>query len=106
MDSSLDTPSIGFQSTRRHVARMRRGPAGGAAQAAPKAALGAEAINASSGAQRASSDRAVQAFIFDVDGVIADTAGRHAAAWQRLACAEGLEFTPATADALRGLSRP
>jgi beta-phosphoglucomutase len=47
----------------------------------------------------------IGAFIFDVDGVLADTAAIHTAAWQRLAEEEGLEFNDPTADALRGLSR-
>jgi beta-phosphoglucomutase len=47
----------------------------------------------------------IGAFIFDVDGVLTDTAALHTAAWRRLAEEEGLGFDNATADALRGLSR-
>jgi beta-phosphoglucomutase len=47
----------------------------------------------------------IGAFIFDVDGVLADTAALHTAAWRRLAEEEGLAFDDAAADALRGLSR-
>lgn len=53
-----------------------------------------------------SSDRTtVGAVLFDVDGVITDTAERHTAAWRRLAQEEGLEFSDEMANALRGLSR-
>ncbi len=48
----------------------------------------------------------IGAFIFDVDGVIADTAVLHQAAWRRLALEEGLHFDAALANELRGLSRP
>ena len=47
----------------------------------------------------------IGAFIFDVDGVLVDTAAVHTAAWRRLAEEEGLELDDAVADALRGLSR-
>ena len=47
----------------------------------------------------------IDAIIFDVDGVIADTAERHADAWRRLADEEGLAFDETIADSLRGLSR-
>jgi len=47
----------------------------------------------------------VDAVIFDVDGVIADTAERHADSWRRVAYEEGLEFDDTMADSLRGLSR-
>ncbi len=47
----------------------------------------------------------IGAFLFDVDGVIADTAALHTAAWKRLADEEGLPFAEADAHALRGLSR-
>ena len=33
-------------------------------------------------------------FIFDLDGVIVDTAKYHFLAWQRLAAQLGIEFTP------------
>lgn len=47
----------------------------------------------------------IGAFLFDVDGVIADTAALHTAAWKKLADEEGLPFADADAQALRGLSR-
>ena len=48
---------------------------------------------------------AIRAFIFDLDGVITDTAEYHYRAWKKLADAEGLPFTRADNDALRGVSR-
>lgn len=45
------------------------------------------------------------AAIFDVDGVIADTARFHTAAWARLTGEENLPFDFAAQNALRGLSR-
>lgn len=45
------------------------------------------------------------AVLFDVDGVLADTAKLHTAAWARLAGEERLPFQAEVADALRGLSR-
>lgn len=45
------------------------------------------------------------AAIFDVDGVIADTARFHTSSWARLTGEEGLPFDSAAQDALRGLSR-
>lgn len=47
----------------------------------------------------------IQAFIFDLDGVITDTAEYHYLAWKRLADEEGLDFTRDDNDALRGVSR-
>lgn len=47
----------------------------------------------------------VSAFIFDLDGVITDTAEYHYQAWKRLADEEGLPFTRADNEALRGVSR-
>lgn len=43
--------------------------------------------------------------LFDVDGVIADTAKLHTAAWARLAAEEELPFEYAVQQALRGLPR-
>lgn len=43
--------------------------------------------------------------IFDLDGVLTDTAELHYQAWQRLADEEGLAFDRARNDALRGVSR-
>ncbi|MFN7209073.1 MAG: beta-phosphoglucomutase [Aggregatilineales bacterium] len=47
----------------------------------------------------------ISAFIFDLDGVITDTAEYHYQAWKRLADEEGLPFTRADNEALRGVSR-
>ncbi len=50
-------------------------------------------------------DLPVRAFIFDLDGVLTDTAEYHFLAWKRLADEEGLPFTREDNEALRGLSR-
>jgi kojibiose phosphorylase len=47
----------------------------------------------------------VRGVIFDLDGVLADTAEYHYRAWQRLADEEGLPFDREANEALRGLSR-
>jgi beta-phosphoglucomutase len=47
----------------------------------------------------------IKAFIFDLDGVLADTATLHAAAWRRLAEEQGWDFTREMAEKTRGLSR-
>jgi beta-phosphoglucomutase len=47
----------------------------------------------------------IQGFIFDVDGVLTDTAEYHYQAWQRLADEEGLPFDRQANEALRGVSR-
>lgn len=44
-------------------------------------------------------------FIFDLDGVITDTAEYHYRAWKKLADAEGIPFTREDNEALRGVSR-
>jgi beta-phosphoglucomutase len=44
-------------------------------------------------------------FIFDLDGVITDTAEYHYLAWKRLADEEGLPFTRQDNEELRGVSR-
>ena len=44
-------------------------------------------------------------FIFDLDGVIVDTAKYHFLAWQRLAAQLGIEFTPEHNEQLKGVSR-
>jgi beta-phosphoglucomutase len=44
-------------------------------------------------------------FIFDLDGVITDTAEYHFHAWQRLADEEGIHFTREDNEHLRGVSR-
>jgi beta-phosphoglucomutase len=47
----------------------------------------------------------IQAFIFDLDGVITDTAEFHYLAWKQLADEEGLPFTREDNEQLRGVSR-
>jgi beta-phosphoglucomutase len=47
----------------------------------------------------------IRAFIFDLDGVITDTAEYHYLSWQRLADEEGLPFSRQDNEALRGVSR-
>jgi beta-phosphoglucomutase len=47
----------------------------------------------------------LQAVIFDLDGVLTDTAEFHYLAWQELADAEGLPFDREANEALRGVSR-
>ncbi len=47
----------------------------------------------------------IRGFIFDLDGVITDTAEYHFRAWKRLADEEGIAFTRADNERLRGLSR-
>jgi beta-phosphoglucomutase len=45
------------------------------------------------------------AFIFDLDGVIANTPEYHYHAWKRLADEEGIPFTPEDNDRMRGTDR-
>lgn len=47
----------------------------------------------------------IRAFIFDLDGVITDTAEYHFRSWKRLADEEGIPFTREDNEALRGVSR-
>ena len=47
----------------------------------------------------------IQAAIFDLDGVIVDTAHYHFVAWQRLARELGINFTAADNERLKGVSR-
>ncbi len=47
----------------------------------------------------------LKAVIFDLDGVLTDTAEHHYRAWQRLADEEGLKFDREVNEALRGVSR-
>jgi len=47
----------------------------------------------------------ITAFIFDLDGVITDTAEFHFLAWKQLADEEGLPFTRQDNEQLRGVSR-
>jgi beta-phosphoglucomutase len=51
------------------------------------------------------SDADLQAAIFDLDGVLTDTAEFHYLAWQELADAEGLPFDREANEHLRGVSR-
>lgn len=46
-----------------------------------------------------------KAFIFDLDGVIVDTAKYHFLAWQKIAAELGIEFTPEHNEHLKGVSR-
>jgi beta-phosphoglucomutase len=46
-----------------------------------------------------------KAFIFDLDGVLVDTAKYHFLAWQKLAQELGIEFTPEHNEELKGVSR-
>jgi beta-phosphoglucomutase len=46
-----------------------------------------------------------KAFIFDLDGVIVDTAKYHFLAWQKIAQQLGIEFTPEHNEELKGVSR-
>lgn len=48
---------------------------------------------------------AKQAVIFDLDGVLTDTAELHYRSWCAVTSAHGLPFDPSFKDALRGLSR-
>lgn len=47
----------------------------------------------------------IRAFIFDLDGVITDTAEYHYRGWKRLAEEEGLSFTREDNEYLRGIPR-
>lgn len=47
----------------------------------------------------------IEGFIFDLDGVLTDTAEYHYRAWQRLADEESLPFNRQANEALRGVSR-
>ena len=47
----------------------------------------------------------LQGFIFDLDGVLTDTAEYHFRAWQKLAKEEGIPFTRQDNEALRGVPR-
>jgi kojibiose phosphorylase len=48
---------------------------------------------------------AIKGFIFDLDGVLTDTAEYHFRGWKRLADEEGLPFTREDNEALRGVAR-
>ncbi|UKP00237.1 beta-phosphoglucomutase [Nostoc sp. UHCC 0870] len=47
----------------------------------------------------------IRGFIFDLDGVLTDTAEYHYLAWQKLADEEGIPFNREANEALRGISR-
>ena len=47
----------------------------------------------------------IRAFIFDLDGVLTDTAEYHYQAWRQLAEEEGIPFDRGRNEALRGVSR-
>ena len=47
----------------------------------------------------------IKGFIFDLDGVLTDTAEYHFRGWKRLADEEGLPFTRQDNEALRGIPR-
>ena len=47
----------------------------------------------------------IKAFLFDLDGVIVDTAKYHFLAWQKIASHLGIEFTPEHNEELKGVSR-
>ena len=47
----------------------------------------------------------IKALIFDLDGVLTDTAEYHYLGWQRLADEEGIPFDREAGDALRGVAR-
>ncbi|MEQ8705508.1 MAG: beta-phosphoglucomutase [Phaeodactylibacter sp.] len=47
----------------------------------------------------------IKAFIFDLDGVIVDTAKYHFIAWRRMANAVGFDFSEAENEQLKGVSR-
>lgn len=47
----------------------------------------------------------IRAFIFDLDGVLTDTAEYHYRGWKRLADEEGLPFTREDNEQLRGVAR-
>lgn len=51
------------------------------------------------------SDSPLKGFIFDLDGVITDTAEYHFRGWKRLAEEEGLTFTREDNEQLRGIPR-
>ena len=48
---------------------------------------------------------AIRGFIFDLDGVLTDTAEYHYRAWKRLADEEGIPFTREDNEHLRGIPR-
>ncbi|MBP7096644.1 MAG: beta-phosphoglucomutase [Spirochaetia bacterium] len=59
----------------------------------------------SASAVRAAAAAPVEAFIFDLDGVVVDTARLHYAAWRRLARELGFDLTSEQNERLKGVSR-
>jgi kojibiose phosphorylase len=55
--------------------------------------------------EAAMADGEIKAFIFDLDGVITDTAEYHYRAWKRMADEEGIPMDQALGDELRGVAR-
>ncbi len=55
--------------------------------------------------ERITFPRPVQALIFDLDGVIADTASLHLVAWRRLSDELGLDWDDANGERLKGVDR-
>ena len=53
-----------------------------------------------------SSIHGITAVIFDLDGVIVDTARYHYMAWKRIAVDEGIYFDEIINERLKGVSRP
>jgi len=51
------------------------------------------------------SDKVKRGFIFDLDGVIVDTAKYHFKAWKKLANGLGIDFTKSQNELLKGVSR-
>ena len=47
----------------------------------------------------------IQAFIFDLDGVLTDTAEHHFLAWQQLATQLGIKFSREDNELLKGVDR-
>ena len=113
-DSEFLDPAL-----RQQVAQTRRGPRGSNAAVLenpiePIRASGLNAALVPLNSRRIQTPPAtpnpatalrIGAFIFDVDGVLADTAERHTDAWRRLAFEENLDFDERIADGLRGVSR-
>ncbi len=50
-------------------------------------------------------DRTIKACLFDLDGVIVDTAKYHYQAWQRIAQELGFHFSELDNERLKGVSR-
>lgn len=77
-------------------------------QQAPEISVEAEPFSLSSTPSTSKSPvdaSAIQGAIFDLDGVLTDTAEYHYRGWQRMADEEGLPFDRQANEALRGVSR-